>query len=69
MTNEKLAWPSEHIDRDAATEWVRSAYASEIDAPEDRDLGSTIGFCTETGAPPLRYSDRDGGSVLATQLR
>ena len=34
MTNEQLAWPSEQIDLDAATQWVASATKCEADAPE-----------------------------------
>jgi aminoglycoside phosphotransferase (APT) family kinase protein len=34
MTNEQLAWPDEHIDLDAASQWVASACGCEVDAPE-----------------------------------
>ena len=34
MTNERLAWPNEHIALDAASRWVASACACEVDTPE-----------------------------------
>lgn len=34
MTNEQPAWPSEHIALDAASRWVASTCAREVDAPE-----------------------------------
>ncbi|MFC2077510.1 phosphotransferase family protein [Candidatus Bipolaricaulota bacterium] len=34
MTNEKPAWPDEHIALDAASRWVASACGREADAPE-----------------------------------
>jgi len=34
MTNKQLAWPREHIDLDAATQWVTSACRCDVDAPE-----------------------------------
>ena len=34
MTNEQPAWPNEHIALDAASRWVASACAREVDTPE-----------------------------------
>jgi aminoglycoside phosphotransferase (APT) family kinase protein len=34
MTNERPAWPNEHIALDAASRWVASACAREVDTPE-----------------------------------
>jgi aminoglycoside phosphotransferase (APT) family kinase protein len=34
MTNEQSAWPDEHISLDAASRWVASACAREVDTPE-----------------------------------
>ncbi|MEJ2735992.1 MAG: phosphotransferase [Anaerolineae bacterium] len=34
MTNERLTWPNEHIALDAASRWVASACAREVDTPE-----------------------------------
>jgi len=34
MTNEQLAWPSEHINLDAASQWVATGCRCEVDAPE-----------------------------------
>jgi len=34
MTNERPAWPNEHIALDAASRWVASACACEVDTPE-----------------------------------
>ena len=34
MTDEQLTWPNEHIALDAASRWIASACATEVDAPE-----------------------------------
>lgn len=34
MTNDRLAWPNEHIALDAASRWVASACEREVDTPE-----------------------------------
>jgi aminoglycoside phosphotransferase (APT) family kinase protein len=34
MTNDQPTWPNEHITLEAASRWIASAYASEVDTPE-----------------------------------
>ena len=34
MTNEKLAWPKEHIDLAVVMRWVGASCGCEVDAPE-----------------------------------
>jgi aminoglycoside phosphotransferase (APT) family kinase protein len=59
MPNERLAWPSEHIDLDAAIQWVSSTCNCEVDAPEILQVkrwGATArfdGFVLKASFTPL----------------